>query len=170
MLTEKIPVAALYYIRLVALFLWTVGALSAVYFAWETGTASAPASGQDLYLSEIKAKATREENLKNPPDFQLPPIKSGEEEGIPDRSLPLSIGEEEREKKKLPPYIGEKRGGELPDAYLPAVEGEREVINPQENRKGEPLSAPAGDAERRGSRSEPEGENKSTLPGLLPLR
>ena len=118
-LTEKIPYGILLYIRMVAIFIWVIAAGIAIYYSWETGVSSAPPSGQDTYLSEIKEKETIEENLKNPPSLSVPSLSDLKpKEGKADLPEFQDVVPEKKE-DTLPPYITEKETPDDTGAFLP---------------------------------------------------
>lgn len=110
-LTEMLPASALRMIRLGALLAWLIAATVVVFFSWQVGSKSVPASGQDLSMAVIREKVAREKNLKNPPP---PEISSPEKIIIPD------TGEFPQESMPDIPYPIQKRGenpleGESPE-------------------------------------------------------
>lgn len=121
-LTEKIPLTVILYIRMVAIFSWFLAAIVAVYISWGEGSQSAPASGQDIYLSEIKEKATMENKLKNPPPLSVPELRDLKPEGgrseLPDFQ---DVVPEKKSENTLPPYISEKQNPDDTGAFLPSV-------------------------------------------------
>jgi len=133
-ITEKIPLSILLYIRMLAIFAWILAASVAVYVSWNRGASSAPPSGQDTYLSEIKEKETIEKNLKNPPPLAVPSLnewekKTGSAE-LPDFH---DVVPENKNEKTLPPYISEKQTPDDTGAFMPGGEPDSELRRKEKN-------------------------------------
>lgn len=85
-LTANLPPMVVQVLRLGALLLWLIGAVVVAYLAWNRGSQSAPARGQDLSLSEIRARVEREQNLRRAGDLHIPDLNELVPEERPYRS------------------------------------------------------------------------------------
>jgi hypothetical protein len=124
-LTAMIPENILRFIRLGALFVWMIAATIAGYIAWGHGRSATPASGQDLYLIDIKEKIQKEQNMSKAPAITVPNLNElVPEDKLPDMShLPssgLTPAGEKKEDGELPPFLSENESSVYPkNTYLP---------------------------------------------------
>lgn len=78
-------------IRLGALIVWGVLVVFVVVWSFNAGQESAPQSGEDLYLSNIKEKVYRDRMQKKPADVTLPDLNELNKEEV----APLAVYEPE---------------------------------------------------------------------------
>jgi len=135
--TNLIPASMIKMIRLLALFLWVIGATVAGYISWIHGRSSTPESGQDLYLVDIKEKIQREQNMAKAPAITVPNLNDlVSDDKLPDMSGLSSSGlspSEEKKEEILPPFLSESDASVYPRTnYLPGKDagspGTRPVI------------------------------------------
>ena len=113
---------------MVAIFIWVSAAGVAIFYSWSEGITSAPPSGQDVYLSEIKEKESIEKNMKNPPELSVPSLRDLQADDrrsdLPDLQDVLP---EKKSENTLPPYISEKETPDDTGAFLPRKESDPEL-------------------------------------------
>ncbi len=117
-------------IRILSLLVWVLVALVIAYYSWIWGRKASPYSGQEMQLTDIKERATREENLENPPGISVPNVNellSEDDTPPPPVSHPIRNGlagegesTTEEGKKTLPPFLGEEDALVYPEReYIP---------------------------------------------------
>jgi hypothetical protein len=118
-------------VRLGVLAVWGVLVIFVVIWSFRAGSDSAPQTGDDMYLSNIKEKVYRDRMKRDPADVTLPDLNELSKEEV----APLSVYEPE----STPPR-GEESSPEI--SPLPMKGEDDDVIFPEKGvrpeRRGEP--------------------------------
>lgn len=118
-------------VRLGALAVWGVLVIFVVIWSFRAGSDSAPQTGDDLYLSNIKEKVYRDRMKRNPADVTLPDLNELSKQEV----APLSVYEPESN-----PPRGDEPSPEI--SPLPMKGEDGGVIFPEKGvrpeRRGEP--------------------------------
>lgn len=130
-LLNSIPPEVQKMVRLGALVVWSILAAITVVWSYRKGMDSAPQTGEDLYLSNIKEKVYRDRMKRNPADITLPDLNELSKREV----APLSAYQPE----PAPPS-----GEEVPPSVAPIpLKGEPDTIFPERGvrpeRRGEPV-------------------------------